>query len=355
VDLPPDLAVFLGRWEGYSYIPPVKKDRKFVLVIPEITRQGGKLIGWSATNLQFPERVGELNFRVVVSDTPAIEWQIDWPDKIREIDTYTYDRDKDLLRGWVKLPPDNTAYGPIELSRNRSFYVYKDYAQYLASKRISAQPYANSELQHYGKGYLLYLPEGYEDHPEKSWPLIFFLHGYGDRGDNVLLLAKASPFMYIREIGPLPFIIAAPLLSAFEGYSSFPEAYLDGVLAEVRANYRVDPKRIYVTGLSMGGEATWRFALHQPATFAAIAPLSAYLNHADAAAMKSIKDLPVWAIHGAEDTVVPLTRAQQPVDALKEAGGNIQFTVLEGHDHDVWTDTYSDPQFYDWLLQHQKP
>jgi len=165
VDLPPDLAVFLGRWEGYSYIPPVKKDRKFVLVIPEITRQGGKLIGWSATNLQFPERVGELNFRVVVSDTPAIEWQIDWPDKIREIDTYTYDRDKDLLRGWVKLPPDNTAYGPIELSRNRSFYVYKDYAQYLASKRISAQPYANSELQHYGKGYLLYLPEGYEDHP----------------------------------------------------------------------------------------------------------------------------------------------------------------------------------------------
>ncbi len=70
--------------------------------------------------------------------------------------------------------------------------------------------------------------------------------------------------------------------------------------------------------------------------------------------MKSINGLPVWAIHGAEDTVVPLAKARQPVDALKEAGGNIRFTVLEGHDHDVWTDTYSDPKFYDWLLQHQK-
>ncbi len=71
----------------------------------------------------------------------------------------------------------------------------------------------------------------------------------------------------------------------------------------------------------MGGEATWRFALHQPDTFAAIAPWSAYLNHADAATMKSIKDLPVWVIHDVDDTVFPLGRAQQPVDALKEAGG----------------------------------
>lgn len=68
-----------------------------------------------------------------------------------------------------------------------------------------------------------------------------------------------------------------------------------------------------------------------------------------------IKALSVWAIHGADDTVIPLAKAQQPVDALKAAGGNIRFTVLQGHDHDVWTDTYSDPAFYDWLLQHQRP
>jgi predicted peptidase len=161
--------------------------------------------------------------------------------------------------------------------------------------------------------------------------------------------------MYIREKEPLPFITAAPLLSAYQGYSSFPEEYMDGVLAEIRADYRVDAKRIYVTGLSMGGEATYRFAVHQPDTFAAIAPLSAYVDSETYSMLGLIKDLPVWAIHGADDTVVPLAKGQQAVDALKEAGGNVRFSVLEGHDHDTWTDTYSDPAFYDWLLQHQGP
>jgi predicted peptidase len=159
--------------------------------------------------------------------------------------------------------------------------------------------------------------------------------------------------MMIREQGPLPFIIVAPLLSGSEFYRSFPESYMDGVLEQVLADYRVDQKRIYVTGLSMGGEATYRFALHRPDTFAAVVPLAAFLNSPPS--MESIKALPVWAIHGADDTVVSLSAAQQPVDALEQAGGNVRFTILEGHDHDVWTDTYSDPLFYDWLLQHQRP
>jgi predicted esterase len=354
-DLPAELAVFLGRWEGYYYGPPVKKDRKLVLVIQEITTQGGKAVGWSGTNLQYPDAVGDIQFRVVAGDTPSIQFQIIWPGGNKEIDTYTYDRDRDVIRGWAKLSANDSTSGPFELSRDRSFYVYKDYAQYLAGKHIYSKPYQNSQLQHYGQGYLLYLPEGYEDHPEKTWPLIFFLHGYGDRGDNTFLLAKASPFMYIREKGPLPFIIAAPLLNAFEGYSSFPGTYLDGALAEIQANYRVDAKRIYLTGLSMGGEATYRFAVVQPETFAAIAPLSAYVDSDTYSMLGRIKAVPVWAIHGAEDTVIPLARAQEPVDALKTAGGNIRFTVLEGHDHDTWTDTYSDPAFYDWLLQHARP
>jgi predicted peptidase len=161
--------------------------------------------------------------------------------------------------------------------------------------------------------------------------------------------------MFVREKGPLPFIIVAPLLNAFQGYSSFPGAYMDGVLTEIQKDYRVDAKRIYLTGLSMGGEATYRFAVVQPETFAAIAPLSAYVDSETYSMLGRIKALPVWAIHGADDTVIPLARAQQPVDALKAAGGNIQFTVLAGHDHDTWTDTYSDPAFYDWLLQHQRP
>ena len=115
----------------------------------------------------------------------------------------------------------------------------------------------------------------------------------------------------------------------------------------------MDRKRIYATGLSMGGEATYRLALRQPGTFAAIAPLSAFLNPVPD--MSVIKDLPVWAIHGADDAVVPLTIGRKPVDALKRVGGDVRFSVLAGHDHDVWTDTYLDPEFYDWLLSHTRP
>jgi predicted esterase len=354
-DLAPDLAVFLGRWEGYDFGPPVKKDRKLVMVVQEMTAQGGTAYAWSGTNLQYPDIVKEFHFRVVRGDTPSIEWVSPALEGGQVIITFTYDSEKDMLKGWLKDPAGNYADRPYELTRDQSFYVYKDYAQYLGGKRIYSKTYQNNELQRYGAGYLLYLPEGYEDNPDKTWPLLFFLHGYGDRGDNILVLAKASPFMYIREKEPLPFIIAAPLLSAYQGYSSFPEEYMDGVLAEIRADYRVDAKRIYVTGLSMGGEATYRFAVHQPDTFAAIAPLSAYVDSETYSMLGLIKDLPVWAIHGADDTVVPLAKGQQAVDALKEAGGNVRFSVLEGHDHDTWTDTYSDPAFYDWLLQHQGP
>jgi predicted esterase len=361
-NLPHELASFLGRWEGYSYGPPVKKDWKFVLVIQEITAQNGKALLWTGTNLQYPDWVKEIQFRVVPGAMPSIEWQYDLDGK--NTFTFTYDPDKNLLQGFLKSAAyNNNPWGPISLYRNQSFYVYKDYAQYLSDKQIHSKEYRNKILQQYGQGYLLYLPDGYEANPKQTWPLIFFLHGSGDRGDNIFLLAKASPFMMIREKVHLPFIIVAPQLNTSKDYASFPDDYMDGVLQEVQADYRVDQKRIYVTGLSMGGEATYRFALLHPDTFAAIAPLAAfnpkYLPESGikpfALPMERIKNIPVWAIHGADDMNVPLAAAQNTVDDLKKGGGNVQFTILENHDHDVWTDTYADPKFYNWLLQHQRP
>ena len=128
-----------------------------------------------------------------------------------------------------------------------------------------------------------------------------------------------------------------------------------GVLAETQAAYRVNERRIYVTGLSMGGEAAYRFAVQKPDSFAAIAPLSAYVDSKTYSLIGRIRDLPAWAIHGADDTVIPLSKAQEPVDALRKAGSHMRFTVLAGYDHDTWTHTYSDPAFYDWFLQYQRP
>lgn len=362
--LPAELAAFLGRWEGYSYAPPVEKDWKFVLVVQEISALGGTAFLWMGTNLQYPDSVNEIQFRVVMDAAPSIEWQyMDYSGRNQV--SITRDPDTDQLEGWLNMTGSDYAWGPIKLTRDQTFYVYGDYGQYLASKQIYPKDYQNPALSAYGQGYLVYLPEGYEADPDQAWPLLLFLHGAGDRGDNLFLLAKASPFMMIREKGPLPFIIVAPLLNTSLDYVSFPNAYLDGVLEEVLAEYRVDQTRIYMTGLSMGGEATYRFALHRPDVFAAIAPLAAFNPKYYPQMVRDgyepftqpldlLTDIPVWAIHGANDLVVPLLAAQFTVEAFIAAGVDVQFTVLENHDHDVWTDTYTDPAFYEWFLQYQR-
>ncbi len=367
-NLAPELAAFLGRWEGYDYSPPVKKDNKGVLVIQEITPQGGRAFLWGATTLQFPFWVKEIRFSVVPGAVPSITWEGDLtggPNGASGRGTFTFavDRERHLLKGGLNLSSGSALDGPLELSQSRSFAVYKDYARYFASKRMYPQEFRNRDLLHYGAGYLLYLPENYEAEPGRAWPFILFLCGTGERGDNVFLFAKNGPFQMIREQGPLPFIIVAPMLHVSTEFRSFPEAYLDGVLDEVQTDYRIDKTRMYLTGLSMGGEATYRYALHQPETFAAIAPLAAFDARYNPGAvregfkpftlpMELIKDVPVWAVHGADDTIVPLSAAQSTVDALKQAGGNVRFTILPTHDHDVWTDTYMNPEFYQWLLEH---
>ena len=370
-DLAPELAAFLGRWEGYDYSPPVQQDNKGVLVVQEITPQGGKALLWGANHLQFPFWVKEIQFKVVSGTVPAIEWQGDVtgvPTGASGIFTFTFavDRDRQVIKGGINLQSGKALAGPFELRREQSFYVYQDYAGYFASKRLYPKEFQDHDLLSYGAGYLLYLPENYEANSQQVWPLILFLCGTGERGENIFLLGKNGPFQMIREQGSLPFIVVAPMLHVSKDFRSFPETYLDGVLAEVQANYRVDPKRIYLTGLSMGGEATYRFALHRPETFAAIAPLAAFDAKYNPGAvqegfqpftvsMERIKDVPVWAIHGADDTIVPLAAAQKTVDTLQQAGGNVRFTILPNHDHDVWTDTYTNPEFYQWLLEHALP
>jgi predicted esterase len=365
--LAPELAVFLGRWEGYDYSPPVKKDHKAVLLVREISPLGGKAYMWTGTNLQYPYWVKEIEFRVTSGPTTVIEWEGDLagaPGVTGGKGTFRFacDPKRQELRGGVNVPASAVLDGTLRLTRAETFAVYEDYAAYLASIRIEAKPHGAAGLDSFGAGYLVYLPEEYESDSEEVWPLLLFLHGYGDRGENMFLIAKASPFMMIRGRRPLPFLIAAPLLNANRAYATFPEPYLEGFLEEMLSEYRVDRSRIYLTGLSMGGEATYRFALNRPGMFAAISPLAGFNPKYSPAALQGgyrafadrLKGVPVWAISGAEDTVVPLSVVQPTVDEFKAAGVDITLTVLADHDHDVWTDTYSDPEYYEWFLQFRK-
>ncbi len=194
--------------------------------------------------------------------------------------------------------------------------------------------------------YLLFLPKGYE--AQEKWPMILFLHGAGERGSDLEYVKRHGVSRIVEEQEDFPFIVASPQCPRGQ-YWSVP--LLSALLDEVIDTYRVDPDRVYLTGISMGGYGTWHLAAAQPHQFAAIAPICGGGNPVEAC---NLKDLTVWAFHGARDTVVPLSESEEMVEALKACGGNVKFTVYPEADHDSWTQTYNNPVLYDWFLQHRK-
>ena len=197
--------------------------------------------------------------------------------------------------------------------------------------------------------YLLYLPENYNEQ-DKQWPLIVFLHGAGERGNDLDLVKLHGPPMLAEEGREFEFIIASPQCPTSHWWPKRVE-HVMALIDELTETYQVDESRIYLTGLSMGGFGTWSTASAYPERFAAIAPICggglSYLA-------KNLKDVPVWVFHGDSDNVVPLSRSQEMVDALKEAGGNAKFTVYPGVGHDSWTVTYANDELYEWFLSHSK-
>lgn len=194
--------------------------------------------------------------------------------------------------------------------------------------------------------YLLYLPENYED--QESWPLMLFLHGAGERGDDLNLVKVHGPPKLIEEGKHFPFIVVSPQVPAGEWWKT---PFLDALLDEVIEQYNVDEDRIYVTGLSMGGFGTWELAMHYPNRFAAIAPICGGGNAFLACALR---DVPIWNFHGEDDQVVPLDQSQAMVDALQRCNGNVRFTIYPETGHDSWTETYDNPELYEWFLKHKR-
>ncbi len=194
--------------------------------------------------------------------------------------------------------------------------------------------------------YLLFLPEVYET--QDKWPTILFLHGAGEKGSNLEYVKRHGVPRIVEEQPDFPFIAVSPQCPQGQ-YWSVPR--LSTLLDEVESSYRVDPARIYLTGISMGGFGTWRLAAAQPDRFAAIAPICGGGDAADAC---NLKDLPVWAFHGARDRIVPISESEKMVEALKACGGNVKFTVYPEADHDSWTQTYNNPALFDWFKQHQR-
>jgi predicted peptidase len=207
--------------------------------------------------------------------------------------------------------------------------------------------------------YLLYLPAGYGQDPQQHWPLVLFLHGSGERGDSpAVLVAHGLPRLLTSTLD-FPAIVLSPQAP---GDTVWWGAQLDEVSAlldRVQANYAVDGRRIYLTGLSMGGYGAWAMALQQPQRFAALVPVAGGWDSERDVVPRNIcdvKHVPIWVFHGAQDEIVPLRKAQLMVDALKKCGVDVRFTLYPDAKHrDSFERAYDDPELYAWMFEQHLP
>ncbi|MHC4543477.1 MAG: carboxylesterase family protein [Planctomycetota bacterium] len=197
--------------------------------------------------------------------------------------------------------------------------------------------------------YLLFLPEGYSKN-KQGWPLMLFLHGAGERGSDLKKVKKHGPPKIVDKQKDFPFIVVSPQCPKDDWWTDKIEVLIH-LLDDIVARYNVDTERIYLTGLSMGGYGTWALASEYPERFAAVAPICGGGNRIMAF---RLKDVPVWAFHGAKDNVVPLELSEEMVNAIKARGGDATLTVYPNAGHDSWTETYKNKELYDWFFKHSK-
>jgi len=201
--------------------------------------------------------------------------------------------------------------------------------------------------------YLLYLPPEYES-SDKDWPLLLFLHGGLNGGENLArLMANGPPRIIAVEGKDLPFVVVAPQCPRDDTWFNKQRAdAVDALLEHMISTYRIDPDRVYGTGLSWGGSGIWRMAIEHPDRFAAIAPMACAGQPSSAA---RIKHIPAWVFHGEKDERVLVSHARDMVEALKRVGGNVKLTVYPQGEHNAWTVPYHSQELYDWLLEHTRP
>lgn len=190
--------------------------------------------------------------------------------------------------------------------------------------------------------YLLYIPKNYDSKDE--WPLMLFLHGAGERGNDIEKLKVHGPPKLVDGGREFPFILVSPQCPEGEWWNT---ESLKALVEKLSSDLNVDKSRIYCTGLSMGGYGTFRLAAENPDLFAAIAPICGGIDPKYA---NDLKAIPAWVFHGAKDKVVTLDNSEKIVNAVNELGGKWKFTIYPDAGHDSWTETYDNKEFFKWIL-----
>ncbi|MCG3126203.1 MAG: hypothetical protein CHACPFDD_01033 [Phycisphaerae bacterium] len=194
--------------------------------------------------------------------------------------------------------------------------------------------------------YALWVPPGYN--PDKPWPLILFLHGSGERGSDGLLQTDVGLGAIIRRNGLRPpALIVFPQCRRDKDWGGEMAKMALRCVEETARDYAVDPDRLYLTGLSLGGAGTWGIGAALPDRFAALVPVCGFGNPNEAAKLAAV---PTWVFHGGADDRVPVQRARDMVEAIRKAGGNIRYSELPGVGHNSWDDAYKNAELWKWLF-----
>jgi len=221
-----------------------------------------------------------------------------------------------------------------------------------AVKQFEFKKTINAELK-----YILFLPKDYTAKSDKRWPLMLFLHGAGERGSDIWKVTTHGPPKIVGQRPDFPFIVVSPQCPEGEVWSN---DILLALLDQIIQAYAVDTNRVYLTGLSMGGYGTWSLGTAHPERFAAIVPICGGgeiigVLLASKEKAQALKNLGVWAFHGGKDPVVPVAESQRMIDVLKKAEvSDVRLTIYPEAGHDSWTETYNNPELYDWLLRHRR-
>lgn len=259
---------------------------------------------------------------------------------------------------WSESPAAKTAEESKEM-------VEKELAE--IRSQMQARTYQDAQ----GKKllYRLWVPGGYD--PGKKYPLILFLHGAGERGeDNQKQLAHPDVLHWVRAkyAKEHPSFLVAPQCPAESKWVEVnwwqvphhqtpaqpaePMRLTMELLDALQKEFSIDPDRIYVTGLSMGGYGTFDLLARRPKYFAAAVPLC---GGADDNRAKDFAHVPIWIFHGAQDKAVPVVRSRSVVEALRKAGGQPRYTEYPDEGHGIWKRVYADPELAQWLFAQVRP
>jgi predicted peptidase len=194
----------------------------------------------------------------------------------------------------------------------------------------------------------LFAPAGLAE--KDKLPLLIFLHGAGERGDDLAKVKVHGPPKLVESKADFPFVVISPQCPSGRAWS--PKQIVS-LIEQVAAdpNLKIDADQIHLTGLSMGGFGSWNVAALIPEKLATVTPIC---GGGDPKTASKLKTLPIWVVHGDKDMAVPLRRSEEMVTALRAEGASPIFTVYAGIGHDSWTQTYSSQLLYDWMLAHKR-